>query len=154
MERKPDFTFKCRESVKWLLDGRDTGFYSLNEVVVSKRVEEMKNSGWCPEKILDSCIACNIHDRGVNTISLFQIVYFDHPILKEYSDEQIRAALYGTALRLKAEEEALLISDKLFPGVSENKISPGIKSRRIYSLQRFAKIISQEVAPSHEIRNR
>src|SRR6266849_1273927 len=95
-ERKGEFAYTNREIVGWLLDNTtETGQFPLDKEVVSERVERMRNAGWDAHRILEKCARFDIyHPQGTLQIPLTQLVYFDHPVVSELPDHEVRTALY------------------------------------------------------------
>jgi len=154
MEKKLDFAYTYRESVQFLLGASSfTGYYDFCPEAVNPQVDKMISSGWSKEKFLEICSQRGILDRGIKSISIFQIVYVDHPILGEFTDDEIRSSLYSAALRIKADEESKLFDAKLQPHTYKARFVDQNKTR-IRSLQKFTQMLSEEVKPAIGIRNR
>lgn len=142
MKTRPDFRYTYREVVRELLDGPDTGFYSLGHEVVLTRVDRMLERGWAAEKIIQKGIELAPWDTGILAVSLAQIVYHDHPVLAQLDDVDVRIALYLMGTSQHAKETARLFRLRLKPE-SGYQWEPSPTKQRIKSWEGFIKKLSQ-----------
>jgi len=145
-ERKAEFTYTYRESVRWLLDNpAETGKYPLNKDVVYEHVERMRQAGWDAHKILQKCARFDIYDpQGNLRIPLVDLVYFDHPVISELPDHEVRGALYRMAAMHAAENRADLFDARMAP--VKAIISKEIHERTIRAMEQFMNRLTAEAS--------
>lgn len=155
METKgPNFAYTTKESVDWLI-ASDGPYSPLDRGAVFSRVGKMIESGWDNRKILERCK--NFHylaNRKLLT-PLVQVVYHDHPIIKEWGENTVRTALFETALAEIVQVKTYLFKESFKPEEKRGLLTTGTAAvRMIENLEEFADRITQEAAPAKGIRNR
>lgn len=160
MERKLDFTYTYREAVGWLYNGEQTEhrFGAWAQDVVVQRIEAMKRRGWDSQKILDKCTDFTVRYSSQNpAVCLTDLVYYDHPILSEWSDNSIRLALYKMTMEEIIRNKVRIFKIQLTPEYREIEHKPyliTVLQKEIKYLEEFTRRISEEITPSREIKNK
>jgi|SRR5579859_6832298 len=150
-ERTGEFAYTYRESVRWLLENSaETGKLPLAKAVVNEHVERMRQAGWNAHEIMQRCADFGIFPQGDLKVPLTQIVYFDHPVISELPDNEVRAALYRMAALYAAESKADLFADRLLP--DKAYLPKYVHERNIRAMEQFMNRLSVEATPPAGLR--